>query len=128
MQFFQKRLSFLRHIISESGVNVDLEKERANERMKEPSSLKDVRAFLGLVGFYRKFIPGFRKTAEPLCNLLNKSNKVEWSTECKNTVTELKKAFGRLILGYPNDRDPYTLTTDASLTGIGAIFSQKARN
>ena len=75
--FFQKSVKFLGHIISKSGVEVNREKAGAVERMKETSSLKDVRAFLGLVGYYRKFIPGFRKTAEPLYNLLNKSNRFE---------------------------------------------------
>ena len=75
--FLQKRVSFLGHIISESGVKVDPEKVRVVEKMKKPSSLKDVRAFLGLGGYYRKFIPGFGKTAEPLYSLLNKSNKFE---------------------------------------------------
>ena len=69
--FLQKRVSLLGHIISESGVEIDPEKVRAVEKMKEPSSLKDVRAFLG---HFRKFIPVFGKTAEPLYRLLNKSN------------------------------------------------------
>ena len=94
--------------------------------MKEPSSLKNVRAFLELVGYYRNFIPGFGQTAELLHWLLNKSNKFEWSTECTSAVAELKK---KLLVapgfGYPNYRDQYTLTTDASLTGIGAILIQK---
>ena len=64
--FSKKRLSFLGHIISESGVEVDQEKVRAAEGTKEPSSLKDVRACLGLVDCYWKFVPGFGKTAEPL--------------------------------------------------------------
>ena len=94
--------------------------------MKEPSSLKDVRAFLGLVGYYRKFILVFGKTAEPLYRLLNKSKKFEWSTECTIAVAELKKKLLEApVLGYPNDRDQYTLTIDASLTGIGAILKQK---
>ena len=94
--------------------------------MKETSSLKDVRAFLGIVGCYRKFIPGSGKKAEPLYRLLNKSNKFEWSTECTSAGAELKKNFLEApVLGYPNDRDPYTLTTDASLTGVGAILTQK---
>ena len=94
--------------------------------MKEPSSLKGVRAFLGLVGNYRKFIPGFRKTAEPLYSLLNESNKFEWSTKCQNAVTKLeKKLLDAPVSGYSNDRDPYTLTTEASLTGIRAILTQK---
>ena len=75
--FLQKRVSFLGHIISESAVEVDPEKVRTVEKMTEPSSLKDVRDFLVLVGCYRKFIAGFGKTAEPLYRLLNKSNKFE---------------------------------------------------
>ena len=94
--------------------------------MKEPSSLKDVSAFLGLVGYYRKFIPGFEKTAESLYRSLIKSNKFEWSTECTSAVAELKKKFLEApVLGYPNDRDQYTLTIDASLTDIGAILTKK---
>ena len=111
--------------MSECGVKVDPEKVRAVERMKEPSSLRDSRALLGLVGYYRKFIPGFGKAAETLYSLLNKLNKLEWSTECENAVTELKKAFGYPVLGHPSDRDPCPLTTDASLTGIGAFLTQK---
>ena len=96
--------------------------------MKEPSSLKDVRSFLGLVGYHRKFFPGFGKTAEPPYRLLNKSNNFEWSTECTSAVAELKKKLLEApVLGYPNDRDRYTLTTDASLTGIGTIFTQQQR-
>ena len=75
--FFRKRVSFLGHIISENGVEVDSEKVRVVEKMKEASSLKDVRAFLGPVVCDRKFILGFGKTAEPLYRLLNKSNKFE---------------------------------------------------
>ena len=91
MQFLPNRVSFLGNIISESGVEVDPEKVRTVEKMKEPLSLKDARAFLGLVGCYRKFILGFGKTAEPLYRLLNKLNKFEWSTECTSAVAELKK-------------------------------------
>ena len=72
--FVQKRVSLLGHILSKIGFKVNPEKVRAVERMKEPSSLKDVRAFLGLVSYYRKFTPGFRKTVELLYSLLNKSN------------------------------------------------------
>ena len=94
--------------------------------MKEPSFLTDISNFLGLVGYYWKFIPGFGKTAEPLYSLLNMSNKFELITECKNAVTKLTKKFlDAPGLGYVNDRDPYALTTDASLTGIGAILTQK---
>ena len=121
--FLQKRVRLFGHIISESGVEVDPEKVRAIEKMKEPTSLKDVRAFRG---HFRKFIPDFGRTAETLYRLLNKANKFEWSTECTSAVAELKKKILEApILGYLNDRDHYMLTTDASLTGIGAILTQK---
>ena len=78
------------------------------------------------MGYYRKFIPGFGKTAEPLYRLLNKSNKFEWSAERASAVAELKKKLLEAPdLGYPNNRDQYTLITDASLTGIGAILTKK---
>ena len=94
--------------------------------MKKPLSLKNVRAFLGLVGYYRKFIPGFGKTAETIYSLLNESIKFEWKTECTNAVIELKeKLFDAPVLEYPNKRDLYALTTDASLTGMRAIPTQK---
>ena len=124
--FFQKHVSFLGHFISESGAEVDPEKLRAVEKMKKTSSIKDIRAFLGLVGYYRKFIPGFGKTVEPFYRLLNKSNNFEWSTECTSAVAELKKKLlETAVSAYPNDRDQYTLTTDASLTVNGAILTHK---
>ena len=83
--------------------------------MKYSSSLKEVSAFLGLLGYYRKFIPDFGKTAETLYSILNQSNKFEWSTEWEKAVNELKKLLDAPVLGYSNDRDPCTLTTDASL-------------
>ena len=99
---------------------------KAVEKMKSPTRLKEVRAVLGLVGFYRKFIPGFGKTSEPLYNLLKKENKFAWTKECEQALQELKgKLLSAPILGYPNNRDEYTLTTDASLTGIGAVLTQQ---
>ena len=75
-KIFQKRICFLGHVISEKGVEVDQENVIAIEKMKAPTNLKEVRAILGLVGFYTKFIPGFGKTSEPLYHLLKKKQKV----------------------------------------------------
>ena len=114
------------YIISASGVEVNPEKVRAVERMKEPSSLKDARACLGPLGYFLLSISGFGETADSPYGLLNKSNKFERSTDCKSAVIELKKKFLEApVLRYPNDWDPYTLTADASLTGIVANLTQK---
>ena len=85
-----------------------------------------MRAILGLVGFNRRFLQDFGKIAEPLYKLLNKKEQGIWSKECESAVEQLKQALQKApILGYPNDTDPYTLTTDASLFGFGVIISQR---
>ena len=105
---------------------MDPEKVAAVSKMKSPQTIKELRAILGLVGFYRRFIQDFRKIAEPLYKLLNKKERFTWSKECESAVEQLKQALQKApILGYPNDTDPYTLTTDASLFGIGAIISRR---
>ena len=81
---------------------------------------------LGLVGFYRRFIQDFGKIAEPLDKLLNKEVHFTWSKECESAVEQLKQALQKApFLDYPNDTDLYTLSTEASLFGIGAIISQR---
>ena len=126
MQVFQQKTHFLGHIVSNKGVEVDPEKVAAVSKMKSPRTIKELRAILGLGGFYRGFIQDFGKIAEPLYKLLNKKERFTWSKECESAVEQLKQALQKApILGYPNDTDPYTLTTDASLFGIGAIISQR---
>ena len=123
---FQEKIHFLGHIVSNKGVEADPEKVAAVSKMKNPQAIKELRAILGLVGFYRRFIQDFGKIAEPLFKLLNKKERFTWSTECESAVEQLKQALQKApILGYPNDTDPYTLTTDASLFGISAIISQR---
>ena len=85
-----------------------------------------MRTILELVGYYRRFIQDFGKRAEPLFKLLNKKERSFWSKECESSVEHLKQALQKApIFGYPNDTDPYSLTTDASLFDIGAIISQR---
>ena len=125
-RFFQKRIHFLCHIISKDGVEVDPDKVAAVAKMKPLSNLKELRAIFGLVGIYWRFIADFVKIAEPLCRLLSMTERFIWTTECGKSVKQLKlKLQEAPILGFPNDTDPYTLTTDASPTGIGAIITQK---
>ena len=104
---------------------MDQENKAAVEKMKAPSNMKDVRAVLGLVGSYKIFIPGFEKSSESLYQLLTKQKKFLWTKEREGALHVLK---GRLpaapILGYPDDRDEYTLTTDRSLTAMGTILTQ----
>ena len=105
---------------------MDPEKVAAVSKMKNPRTKKELKAILGIVGFYRRFMQDSGKVAEPLYKLLNKKERFSWSKEYESAVEQLKQALQRApILGYPNDTDPYTLTTDACLFGIGDIISQR---
>ena len=110
----------------DKGIEVDPEKVAAVSKMKSPRKLKSLRAIIRLVGFHRRFIHNFGNKVEPLNNLLNRKERFSWSKEFKSAVEQLKQApLKPPILVYPNDTDPYTLTTYASLFGIGAIISQR---
>ena len=124
-RLFQTKLTFLGHVVSADGVETDPSKVKAVENYPVPQTVKQLRAFLGLVGFYRKFISEFGSIAEPLFKLMNKGEKFEWNNRCQTAFIQLKDALLKApILGFPNEKDMFELCTDASLTGIGAVLSQ----
>ena len=128
-RLFQKSIKFLGHIISQEGIQTDPAKIEAVTKYPVPKNVKEVRAFLGLTGFYRKFIPGFGSTAQPLYDLLNKENRFRWSEGCQKAFEKLKNELTVApILGFPRETDMFILCTDASLTGIGAVLSQIQNN
>ena len=85
------KVAFLGHVISEEGVGVDPQKIEAIVNWKPPTNVSKVRSFLGLVGYYRKFVEGFSKVATPLTNLLTKDQKFEWSDTCQHCFEELRQ-------------------------------------
>lgn len=101
---------------------------RAIDTYPTPVTKKQVRSFLGLVGYYRKFIPNFSERALALTDLTKGSNptKVNWSNECQASFQDLKQAMkGQPLLVPPNWENEFVLQVDASQRGIGAILSQK---
>lgn len=101
---------------------------QAVDRFPAPETKKQVRSFLGLVGYYRKFIPNFSERALTLTDLTkgNCSTKVKWSDQCEVSFQDLKEALkGRPLLVPPNWEKEFVLQVDASQRGLGAILSQK---
>lgn len=101
---------------------------QAVDRFPAPETKKQVRSFLGLVGYYRKFIPNFSERALALTDLTkgNCSTKVKWSDQCEVSFQDLKEALkGRPLLVPPNWEKEFVLQVDASQRGLGAILSQK---
>ena len=126
---FRTSINFLGHVISKEGVQTDPKKIEAVKTYPIPANVKTLRAFLGLVGFYRKFIQNFGDIASPLYKLMQKEKRFQWTTECQQAFEKLKeRLLCAPILGFPNERDIFTLCTDASLTGIGAVLSQNQNN
>ena len=127
-QFWLDRVAFLGHVISAEGVSVDPQKIEAVVNWKPPKNVSEVRSFLGLAGYYRKFVEGFSKIAAPLTKLTRKDVKYDWVDACHKSFDELK---GRLtsapVLVLPNGRDGFVVYSDASRQGLGCVLMQNDR-
>ena len=119
--FFSKEIQYLGHILSATGIRPLPSKTHAIQHMNPPTMPKQVRAFLGPVGYYRKFIKGFTKIAKPLTLLTRQQVKFEWTPEHQAAFVHLKDAIVQAsILHYPNPNKTYIIYTDASDDACGA--------
>ena len=100
--FFKKHIQYLGHLVSGDGIEPLPEKLEAVENMPPPKTQKEVRQFLGLVGYYRKFVPKFADIARPLTNLTKQDVKFEWSEKCQKTFQLLKD----MLLKEPGTKIP----------------------
>ena len=124
--FFSKEIQYLGHILSATGIQPLPSKTHAIQHMNPPTVPKQVRAFLGLVGYYRKFIRGFAKTAKPLTLLTRQQVKFEWTTEHQAAFVHLKMPLSRhQFYITPNPNKTYIVYTDASDDACGAQLSQE---
>ncbi|XP_026830978.1 uncharacterized protein LOC113563519, partial [Ooceraea biroi] len=126
-EFLRREVTYLGHVIGESGVKPDPKKIEAVQNFPRPCNAKNVKQFLGLAGYYRRFIPNFSKIAKPLTNLLKKDIAFVWESAQDNAFVQLRDALCREpILQYPDFTKPFVVTTDASGVAIGGILSQGA--
>ncbi|GFU81391.1 retrovirus-related Pol polyprotein from transposon 412 [Trichonephila clavipes] len=125
-KFFQKEVNYLGHIISAECVRTDPEKASAVKNWKRPENLRELRIFLGLCTYYRKFVKGFSNIARPLHKLTESKQKFQWTKECEDSFLQLKEALtSSPILIYPQPDKPFILDTDASNESVGAVLSQE---
>ncbi|GFY07046.1 retrovirus-related Pol polyprotein from transposon 412 [Trichonephila clavipes] len=125
-KFFQKEVNYLGHIISAEGVRTDPEKVSAVKNWKRPENLRELRSFLGLCTYYRKFVKGFSNIARPLHKLTESKQKIQWTKESEDSFLQLKEALtSSPILIYPQPDKPFILDTDASNESVGAVLSQE---
>ena len=127
-QFWLDRVTFLGHIIFEKGISVDPQKIEAIVNWKPPTNVSEVSSFLGLAGYYRKFVERFSKIATPLTNLLKKDQKFEWSDTCQHSFEELRQRLTTApVLALPSGKDGYVVYSDASKQGLGCVLMQNGR-
>lgn len=126
-ELFRKEVAFLGHVVSQRGIEPNPEKIKAVKEYPIPTTSKEIKQFLGLAGFYRKFIKDFAKIAFPMTRCLKKGTKIDiQNTEYKNAFETLKTVLiNAPVLTYPNFEEPFTLTTDGSEFAIGSVLSQK---
>ena len=127
-QFWLDMVAFLGHVISVEGISVDPQKIEAIMNWKPPTNVSEVRSFLGLAGYYRKFVERFLKIANPLTNLLKKDQKFEWSDTCQHSFEELRQRLTTApVLALPSGKDGYVVYSDASRQGLGCVLMQNGR-
>ena len=123
--FLRREVTYLGHHITSEGVKPDSKKIEAVKLFKVPKTKKQCKQFLGLVGYYRKFVKDFAKTARPINQLLRKRVEFEWDDEAQKSFETLRDIICESpILIYPDFNKPFYVTTDASEYAIGAILSQ----
>lgn len=125
-RLFQVSVEFLGHVVSSAGIGTDPNKIAAISDWPVPSCVKEVRAFLGMCSYYRRFVKGFAEIAAPLHDLSGKGNgAVAWTDECQESFELMKRALtSPPVLAMPNEKDMFYLDTDASEFAIGAVLSQ----
>ena len=123
--FFKSEIHYLGHLISPERIGPLPNKLDSTKHMPAPNSAKEIKQFLGLTGYYRKFVPRFADISRPLTTLTKKDAKFKWTSACQKSFELLKEALcGEPVLKYADTSKPYSLYTDASKYGWAGILTQ----
>ncbi|KAK1609543.1 hypothetical protein QYE76_033216 [Lolium multiflorum] len=124
-EFWLKEVGFLGHILSAGGIAVDPAKIKTVAEWQAPTTQTEVRAFLGLAGYYRRFVEGFSSIARPMTQLLKKDKKFDWTDKCEESFQKLKTRLTTApILIMPDITKPFDVYCDASKIGLGCVLMQ----
>ncbi|GJX20316.1 reverse transcriptase [Tanacetum coccineum] len=126
--FWLGQVAFLGHIVSADGISMDPAKVEAITKWPRPTTVMEVRSFLGLAGYYRRFVEGFSLLALPLTKLMRKGEKFVWNEEREKSFEELKRRLvSSPILTLPSGTGGYQIYSDASKKGLGCVLMQHGK-
>jgi hypothetical protein len=124
-KFWLNQVAFLGHVISKGGRPVDPSKVQDVLSWKAPTSVSEIRSFLGLAGYYQRFIEGFSKISKPMTELLEKDKQFEWTPACEPSFQELKKRLMTTpVLVMPDMEKPFSIYCDVLGQGLGCVLMQ----
>ncbi|GJY12068.1 putative nucleotidyltransferase, ribonuclease H [Tanacetum coccineum] len=127
-EFWLKEVQFLGHVVNRDGIHVDPSKVESVKNWKTPESSTEIRSFLGLAGYYRRFIENFSKIAKPLTLLTQKNKTYVWGDEQDEAFRILKeKLCNAPVLALPDGPDDFVVYCDASKQGFGCVLMQKGK-
>ena len=127
-EFWLEKVAFLGHILTAEGVAVDSEKVEAVSNWQQPTNVSEIRSFLGLAGYYRRFIEGFSKIAWPMTELLKKEKKFVWIEFCERSFQKLKRRLTTApVLTLPDIHRDFVIYCDASRQKLGCVLMQDGK-
>ncbi|KAA0046200.1 hypothetical protein E6C27_scaffold376G00730 [Cucumis melo var. makuwa] len=127
-EFWLKKVTFIDHVVSSKGVSVDPTKIEAITNWPRSSTISEIRSFLGLVGYYRRFVEDFSRIASPLTQLTMKGTPFVWSPACESSFQELKqKLVTAPVLTVPDGSGSFVIYSDASKKGLDCVLIQQGK-
>ncbi|GKD70882.1 putative reverse transcriptase domain-containing protein, partial [Tanacetum coccineum] len=127
-EFWLQEVQLLGHVVNQNGIHVDPSKIEAVKNWKAPTTPSEIQSFLGLAGYYQRFIANFSKIAKPFTSLTQKNNKYEWGVEQEEAFQTLKDNLCNApILSLPNGVEDFVIYCDVSNQGLGCVLMQRGK-
>jgi hypothetical protein len=124
--FRLEEILFLRHVLTAKGIAVDPSKVKDILEWNSPTTVHQVRSFLGLAGYYRRFIPDFSKIIKPITSLLKNDTKFDWSSKCNEAFEQLNLLLTTApVLAQSDIEKPFDVYCDVSGSGLGCVLMQE---
>ena len=124
--FFKDKIQYLGHVVTKEGISVDPEKIRAIEDWLVPKNVMDVWSFMGITGYYQRFIEGFSRIANPITSLQKKENKFDWNKKCEESFKNLKTLLTSApILRIEDHNKEFVVCTDACNDVLGGVLTEE---